>query len=205
MKRRQFLASAAASLLAARSAQAHSVEPSPPVEEDGQWTLPPFMLEDVNGTVVDDSALRGRFSLVFFGYTHCPDICPTTLFTIANVLKELGPAGDRILPLFVSLDPARDTRKLLSDYVATFDPRIVALRGPKPYVDAAAKAFNVKYEIVTPDPAQPDNYSIDHTASIAFIGPEGQMITRFANGMPAAAIAAEIAKVLAEAPNSAAQ
>ncbi len=159
-----------------------------------------FMLEDVNGTIVTDEDLLGRFCLIYFGYTSCPDICSTSLTTMANVLKSLDKDAGRILLLFVTLDPDRDTRKLLSEYVSAFDERIVALRGPKPYLDAMVKAFNAKYAIVTPDPSKPENYTIDHTSSIIFMDPDGQLIARFGHGLAAEAIAGEVRKALARLP-----
>lgn len=162
----------------------------------------PFMLEDINGAIVDDGTLQGRFSLVFFGYTSCPDVCPTALLTVANALKLLGADADKVLALFISLDPDRDSRKQLAGYVANFDSRIVALRGPRPYVDAAAKAFGVTYRIVTPDPAHPEDYSVDHTANLFFVGPDGTVIKRFGHDQPAEAIAAEIKSALAANPGS---
>lgn len=173
-------------------------------EDTGEgWVLRPFMMEDVNGAVVNDDNLRGHFSLVFFGYTSCPDICPTTLLTIATALKALKPEeAERVLPLFVSLDPNRDTRKVLSEYVSAFDPRIVALRGPKPYTDATARVFGVEYKAVTPDPAKPDEYSIDHTATIAFLDPDGGLIKKFSNSIAADALAGELRAAIAAAPPS---
>jgi protein SCO1/2 len=144
------------------------------------FELKPFMLEDVNGTIVDREALSGRFVLVFFGYTSCPDVCPTALSAIGAALKQLTPAeADRLLPLFVTLDPDRDTRKVLSEYTQAFDDRIVALRGPKPYTDSFASQFDVVYAKVTPDPAKPGEYSVDHTGSIFFLDPDGAFIRSF--------------------------
>lgn len=159
-----------------------------------------FMLEDVNGAIVDDSMLRGRFALVFFGYTNCPDFCPTALLTVSSVLSLLGNKAERILPLFVSLDPARDTRQLLSAYAANFDGRIVPLRGTEPYVEAAAKAFAVTYRKVVKDPARPDDYAIDHSASIILVDPDGQIVRRFGYNQAADSIVAELGPIIAASP-----
>ena len=159
--------------------------------------LRPFMLEDVNGKVVDDGALQGRASLVFFGYTSCPDICPTAMMTVSRVLQLLGPDGDKLLALFISLDPRRDTRKVLSDYAANFDPRIVPLRGPEPYVEAAAQAFGVTYRVVTPGTSKPDDYTIDHSALIFLVGPDGRIAQRFGHSEPAEKIAARVKEIMA--------
>lgn len=145
--------------------------------EPKTFALKPFMLEDVNGTIVDRETLSGKFVLVFFGYTSCPDVCPTALTTMSAALKQLTPAEvDRLLPLFVTLDSERDTRKVLSEYTAAFDSHIVALRGPKAYTDSFADQFGVKYTKVVPDPAKPEAYSIDHTAAIFFLDPDGTLI-----------------------------
>lgn len=159
-----------------------------------------FMMEDVNGTVVTDEILLDRFSLVFFGYTNCPDVCPTSMLTIANTLKALGKDAEKVLPVFVSLDPERDSRKVLSDYVAAFDERIVALRGPKPFTDAMAQSFGVDYRTVTPDPASPGDYSIDHTAAIFFLGRDASIARRFGPGLTPEAIAAEMRSLMAGNP-----
>ena len=192
--RRLFLAFSTLAL--AGPVNAHQIKPD---DISGPGTDPVhFMMEDVNGTVVNDENLIGRLSLVFFGYTSCPDVCPTTLATIAAALKAMGSDGDKILPLFISLDPARDTRKVLSDYVANFDPRIVGLRGPKDFTDATAKSFGVDYEIVTPDPAKPQDYSVDHSASIILVGPDAIIIKRYGHSMPAEDMAKDLQKILGE-------
>jgi protein SCO1 len=104
------------------------------------------------------------------------------------------------LPLFVTLDPERDTRKVLSEYVVAIDDRIIALQGPRAFVDAAAKSFGVTYAIVTPDPTKPTEYSIDHTAAIFFVGPDGRVIKRFGQGVSPKALAQDIRAALASAP-----
>jgi protein SCO1/2 len=146
MIRRQILLAAAAIMAGAGRSFGQSASPGSDQPDSGApWQLRPFLLEDVNGAVADDAALHGKFALVFFGYTSCPDICPTTLTTIGQALKGLGPEADKVLPLFVSLDPERDSRKVLSQYTQAIDPHIVGLRGPKAYVDAMAKNFGVAY------------------------------------------------------------
>lgn len=200
MIRRQILLVATALVVGAGHSFGQSTDTASDQPDSGEpWQIKPFMLEDVSGAVVDDSALHGKFTLVFFGYTSCPDICPTTLLTIGQALKGLGPEADKILPLFVSLDPERDSRKVLSDYTSAIDPRIVALRGPKAYVDAMAKNFGVAYQIVT-DPAKPKDYSIDHTATIFFVGPDGAMLHRFSHLISAPELQQKIHEALAAAP-----
>lgn len=156
-----------------------------------------FMLQDVNGAVVDDSNLQGRYSLVFFGYTSCPDVCPTTLLKIADIMKLLGADADKILPVFITLDPERDTPKHLSEYVSNFDDRILALRGTKPYTDAAVRAFGATYDVKVPDPAHPENYTIDHTASLFFVAPDGMIIKRFPYDVTGQTVADDVRRTLA--------
>ncbi len=151
-----------------------------------------YMMEDVHGNVVKDEDLQGRFVLIYFGYTSCPDVCPTTLSVISDVMQDLGELNDGLSVLFVTVDPDRDTAQVLAEYTAFFDPRIIALRGPKPYTDHMVKAFNARYEFHYPDPENKDEYSVDHTASVAFVGPDGNLIRRFPYGMAAEDIAADI-------------
>lgn len=159
-----------------------------------------FMIADINGTIVTDETLLGKFSLFYFGYTGCPDICPTSMLTLSEVLDALGSEADRVLPIFVTVDPDRDTPKLLSEYVSAFNQRIVALRGPKAYLDRMVEAFKVKYEFYVPDPKHPEDYTVDHTASIIFVGPDGRVIKRFPHGMATDAIVADVRAALAAVP-----
>lgn len=159
-----------------------------------------FMMSDVNGVVVTDENLAGKFAMIYFGYMSCPDICPTSLMTMADVLKKLGADADRILPLFVTVDPDRDTPERLSQYAPAFDSRIVALRGPKAYTDAMVKAFGAKYEVHVADPKHPEDYTIDHTASIIFIGPDGSQLQRFSHDLTSDEIVPQVRKALADFP-----
>ncbi len=158
-----------------------------------------YMMEDVHGNVVKDEDLQGRFVLIYFGYTSCPDVCPTTLSTLSDVMADLGDLMDGLTVLFVTVDPDRDTPKVLAEYTAYFDPRIVALRGPKAYTDHMVKAFNARYEFFVPDPDHPEDYSVDHTASVAFVGPDGNLIKRFPHGMSADDISADIRATMQQA------
>lgn len=197
INRRAFFLSASACVLFASSVAAQTASDG---QSDAAWQLKPFMLEDVNGAVVDDTTLHGKFVLIFFGYTSCPDVCPTTLSVISAALKALDADADKVLPLFVSLDPDRDTRKVLSDYTAAIDPRIVALRGPKPYIDAMTANFGVTYRFVTPDPAKPKDYAVDHTATIFFLGPDGTLIKTFGHDVAPALMAGDIRRAIKAAP-----
>lgn len=152
----------------------------------------PFELVDQNGKRVTDEDFHGRYLLVFFGYTACPDICPTNLVTIASTLKRLGGLGEQIQPLFVGVDTKRDTPENLGAYTAYFHPRILGVTGTAEQVRRAAKAYEAHYFAGEVD----GNYVVDHTAWTYFVGPDGRPIGYFDHGTSAADMAAEIRKVL---------
>jgi protein SCO1/2 len=120
--------------------------------------------------VIDNASLAGKPYLVFFGFTHCPDICPTTLFELTDLLQKLGPDADRVTPLFITVDPERDTQQALAAYMTAFDPRILALRGDKAATDVAVKAFAGYYRKVPTD----GGYTMDHTAGVILIDAAGE-------------------------------
>jgi protein SCO1/2 len=145
----------------------------------------PFKLTDQSGKTVTDKDFRGRYMLVFFGFTHCPDICPAELQVIAASLDQLGPKADEVVPIFVTLDPERDTPQVMADYVKNFGPRFVGLTGSPEAIAAAAKAYRVAYSKFQEDNASGD-YSIDHSALVYLMGKDGEYITHFAYGTPPA-------------------
>lgn len=130
----------------------------------------PFQLETVEGKPFSDKNIVGRPYLVFFGFTNCPDVCPTTLFELTGLLKELGPAADKLVPLFITVDPERDTPEMLRVYMNAFDPRIVALRGTLDQTTKAAKAFAAYFKKV---PLDGGEYTMDHTANVILMKAEG--------------------------------
>ena len=140
----------------------------------------PFVLTGTNGKRVTEQDFRGKYMLVFFGYTSCPDICPTTLQLMGGVLEKLGPKADRITPIFISVDPERDTPDKLQAYVKSFDPRIVGVTGTPDEIAAAAKAYRVYYAKV-PNKDKPDDYAIDHSSIIYVMDAKGQFVTHFAS------------------------
>jgi len=158
-----------------------------------------FMMEDTYGNLVKDDDFQGKFMLIYFGYMSCPDVCPTTLATLADAMEQLGDLNEDLAVLFVTVDPDRDGPKDLHDYVQFFDKRIIALRGPKAYTDHMVKAFNARYEFYYPDPEDKSEYTVDHTASVAFIGPYGNLIKRFPHGTSAESIAKDIREIMEEA------
>jgi protein SCO1/2 len=131
-----------------------------------------FDLETVDGKPFRSADLAGKPYLVFFGFTHCPDVCPTALFELTALLKDIGPAADRITPLCISIDPERDTAELLKLYMTSFDPRIIALRGDAAQTKAAADAFSATYRKV---PTASDSYTMDHTAGLFLVRADGRL------------------------------
>ncbi|MDX0190395.1 redoxin domain-containing protein [Sinorhizobium meliloti] len=130
----------------------------------------PFQLETVDGKPFSNKDVEGKPYLVFFGFTNCPDVCPTTLFELTGLLKDLGPAADKIAPLFVTVDPERDTPEMLRVYMNAFDPRITALRGTLEQTQRAAKAFAAYFKKV---PLDSGEYTMDHTASVILVKSDG--------------------------------
>jgi protein SCO1/2 len=139
-------------------------------------------LPDVDGRVRSLADWRGKVVVVFFGYTQCPDVCPSTLAELATVKRSLGADGDRVQGVFVTVDPERDTAEILRAYVGSFGPDFVALRGDAAQTQAAAKAFKVYYAKVPG--ATPDNYTMDHTAGEYVYDPQGRirLFTRYGTG-----------------------
>ena len=137
----------------------------------------PFALVDHTGTARTEKDLLGKFAVVNFGFTNCPDVCPTTLQTMTDALEMLGPAAQRIRPVFVSVDPDRDTPERLKTYREAFDGRILMLTGSEAAVARAAKAYKVGYSRMKP--AADGSYMVNHTALIYLMGPDGAYIAHF--------------------------
>jgi cytochrome oxidase Cu insertion factor (SCO1/SenC/PrrC family) len=135
----------------------------------------PFRLTDQNGQLRTDADFRGQYLLVFFGYSNCPDVCPTTLQTLTTALDKLGADAAKVTPIFITVDPARDTPSALKDYAANFTPRLVALSGSPADIAAVAKAYRIYYKNADDGP----NYSMDHTALVYLMGPDGKYLAHF--------------------------
>jgi protein SCO1/2 len=133
----------------------------------------PFSLIDQNGQPFSDKDLKGKSFLVFFGFTHCPDVCPTTLFEISEILRNLGPEADHTAALFISVDPERDTPAAMKDYLANFDPHIRGLTGDAAALDAMARAYRVYYKKV---PLEGGDYTMDHTAIVYLMDKAGRFV-----------------------------
>jgi protein SCO1/2 len=153
----------------------------------------PFSLIDSSGKHVTDKDYRGRDMLVFFGFTSCPDICPAGLQLISAALDKLGPKADRITPIFVTVDPERDTPPKLDEFVKHFSPRIIGLTGTPDEIAAAAKAYRVYYKKV-PNKDVPGDYSMDHTSIIYLMDANGDYITHFAPSTAVDEMTAKLAK-----------
>ncbi len=136
----------------------------------------PFNLIDQNGQPFSDKDLKGKSFLVFFGFTHCPDVCPTTLFEISEILRNLGQEADHTAALFISVDPERDTPQAMRDYLASFDPHIRGLTGDAAALTAVAKAYRVYYKKV---PLEGGDYTMDHTAIVYLMDKEGRFVAPF--------------------------
>jgi protein SCO1 len=132
----------------------------------------PFSLTDQDGATVTDADLKGHPSAMFFGYTSCPDVCPTTLFDLTTLMRDLGPEADKLRVYFVTVDPERDTQKVLADYLRAFDPRIVGLTGTREQIDQMLKDYRVFSRKV---PQDDGTYLMDHTATVYLLNLRGTL------------------------------
>jgi protein SCO1/2 len=149
----------------------------------------PFTLTDTSGKRVSDKDFRGRYMLIYFGYSYCPDVCPTELQAMGRALDLIGPASDKIVPVFITVDPARDKGKELADYVRAFHPRMIGLTGARADIDAVTKAYRVYYKLGAPSKAGATDYLVDHTSFVYLIGPDGKLSTLFRGSSGADALA----------------
>jgi len=153
----------------------------------------PFHLIDQDGQPFSDRDLKGKTFLVFFGFTHCPDICPTTLFEMSEIMRDLGPEADRTAALFISVDPERDTPQAMKDYLSSFDPHVRGLTGDAAALAAVAKAYRVYYRKV---PVDGGDYTMDHTAIVYLMDKQGRFVSPFNMRRPAEVAAADLRKQL---------
>jgi protein SCO1/2 len=136
----------------------------------------PFNLVDQNSKPITDKDMNGHPFLVFFGFTHCPDVCPTTLFEVSEILRALGPGAKDVRALFITVDPERDTPKVLKDYLSSFDPRVIGVTGDEASIAAVIKAYRVYAKKV---PQDGGGYTMDHTAIVYLMGKDGRFIVPF--------------------------
>ncbi len=160
----------------------------------------PFTLTDTKGNTVTEAALNGRLSLVFFGFTHCPDICPLTLQLITQALELTGPAAETVLPVFITVDPERDTLEAMASYAANFHPRLLALTGTPEQVRLATQSYRV-YAAKSPvkDAAgkETGDYTVNHTGYTYLMDRNGKYVTHFSREATAEDIAARLRQELA--------
>ena len=158
----------------------------------------PFALTDQNGKQRTDGDFRGRLMLVYFGFTYCPDICPTDLQQIGLAVDRLGPAGEMVQPVFITVDPERDTPEHLKDYMSLFHPRFIGLTGEAAAVKQAARAYRVYFRKIERE--DKSDYTVDHSAFIYLMGPGGEYLGFFPPGTSAERLADAIRPRLAATP-----
>ena len=136
----------------------------------------PFQLTDQNGKAVTDKSLKGKPTLIFFGYTHCPDVCPTSLFEISEVLRAMGKDADKVNAVFISVDPERDTPATMKDYLSSFDPHLEGLSGDPAETAKVITSYRVYAKKV---PTKDGDYTMDHTALIYLMDRDGRFVSPF--------------------------
>jgi protein SCO1/2 len=152
-----------------------------------------LQLTDFNGQARKLADFRGKAVVVFFGYTHCPDVCPTTMSELASAMKKLGAEADKVQVLFVTADPERDTPEILKQYVTAFDPRFLGLRGTSEQTAQAAKDFKV---LIQKNPGNAANYTVDHSSGTYLYDPQGRLRVYVSYGQGADVFAHDIAALL---------
>ena len=159
----------------------------------------PFQLTDHNARRVTEKTFAGKYMLVYFGYTYCPDVCPTGLTKISNALDILGPAADEIAPIFITIDPARDTPEQLREYATYFHPRLLGLTGTMEEISAVAGAYRVYFaKVDNKEPgADPEDYTVDHSAIGYLMGPDGAFRQHFSHDTDAETMAKRIKEIVA--------
>jgi protein SCO1 len=155
----------------------------------------PFRLIDQDGKTITDQDMKGRPFLVFFGYTHCPDVCPATLFDVSELMRAMGDDAKRTAALFITVDPERDTPAALKDYLSSFDPHVRAATGDSAALESAEKAYRV-YAKKVPSEKGGEDYSMDHTALVYLMDKQGRFVAPFSLKRTPEAAAAELRKYL---------
>jgi protein SCO1 len=156
----------------------------------------PFTLVASDGTTVSDQTFRGKWLLVYFGYTFCPSTCPTTLLEIAAALEKLGSDATKVQPLFITVDPQRDTRDVMAKYTQSFDARIVGLTGSPQQIAAVAQEYGAYYARHKTGPGAED-YVVDHSTYVYLMNPRGEFVRGFDADTPGALIAAAVRDLMA--------
>jgi protein SCO1/2 len=154
----------------------------------------PFSLTDQDGKRVTEADLKGKLSLIYFGYTFCPDACPTALGTITAALNKMGADADQVTPVFITIDPERDTQQVMKDYASNFHPRLLALTGSVQEVTAAAHAYKIYF--TKEDGADPEHYLMNHSTLIYLMDRDGNYLAHFGPQATPDDIVAEVRKYL---------
>ncbi len=157
----------------------------------------PFALMAPDGTAVTDQTYRGKWLLVYFGYTSCPDTCPTTLIEIAAVLRKLGPDAAKLQPIFITIDPQRDIPEVMGKYTQSFDPRIIGLTGNPQQIDAVTQEYGVYFVPHQTGPGTQD-YVMDHSIYLYLMDPQGKFARAFDTDWSADRIAATLRELMAQ-------
>jgi len=155
----------------------------------------PFVLQDGNGKQVTDRDFRGKYMLVYFGYTFCPDVCPTTLNEVSEALDHLGAKADRLQPIFITVDPKRDTPAVVKQYVAAFTPKLLGLTGTADEIAKVANEYRVYYAEHRTGPG-PNDYTMDHSSVLYLMGPDGRFIAPIRTDETGPEIAADLGKLI---------
>jgi len=158
----------------------------------------PFTLTDHHGKPVTDKTYRGQYLMIYFGYGYCPDVCPTELANMANAMDLLGGKAAQVTPLFITVDPERDTAQFLADYVVAFHPRLVGLTGTPAQIAMVAKEYKVYYAKSRKSAGA--DYLMDHTSFVYLMGPDGNFLTMFRGQTNPKAIAETVERFMAEIP-----
>jgi protein SCO1/2 len=167
------------------------------VDRDPGYIGGPFTLKTTDGKTVTDQTYHGKWVAVFFGYTSCPDACPTALSNMTVTLEKLGKDAGKIQPLFITVDPDRDTSQVLSAFLDSFDHRIVGLSGTRAQIDATAQAYRAFYQL---HKEQGDNYVVDHSAYFYLMDPDGNFADVVEGTTPGEQMADRISKLIADRP-----
>lgn len=177
----------------AAPARAHDEKAAaPPIGFGG-----PFALVDQDGRLRTERDFAGRYLLIYFGYVNCPAVCPTGLDAVAGAMDALGAAGEKVQPIFITVDPARDTPAVLKDFVAGFHPRLIGLTGSEAQVAAAVRAWRVpRFKVVPEDMKGTADYLVEHGPTTFLMGPDGEWLTLFPHATDPAAMAAAIRRYL---------
>lgn len=174
-----------------------------PTSSAAQIAAPPkgssvhFALTGSSGAAVTEHTYQGKWLVIYFGYTFCPDICPTTMMELAQALQTLGPRAAGVQAVFISVDPQRDKPDLLAEYLKSFDPRFVGLTGSSAQISAAAKSFNVFYERHDTDDG---NYTYDHSSYLYLVDPGGKLVEALGSDRGSEQIAAALSSLMSGNP-----